>query len=140
MIERVSPGVREDLVLGRAMLGRGGTEARDHRPALAGIDEDVPEETPLDLRGGREAARLDSGRIEAPDPAVGVDCGEQARRGAHHGEQPLVLHPQLRLEPLVVEGECHCRRHALDQLQYRWWSSWSSAAIRRPSRSTTVIA
>ena len=143
MIERVSPRafVKVFSYSAGPMLGRGGAEARDHRPALAGIDEDVPEVPALDLRGGREAARLDGRRVEAADPSVRVDGREQARRGAHHGEQRSFCIRSSAWSRSLSSANATAAAYALDQL--------GLAAERlvmeergdpAPSRSTTVIA
>ena len=112
----VAERVREDvLVLGRGERRRRVVEALDHRLPLDGVDEDLPEVPALDPGPIAQAARDLDGAVEVPYPALGVDDREEARGGVDDRLQEAVLRAQLRLQPLLLEGEGRGRRHGVDE-------------------------
>jgi hypothetical protein len=91
------------LERGRLVHGRRLLEAVACGLPLVRRDEDLPERLPADVLLVRIAARAPGGLVQVRDPALLVQRAEQRRCGVDDRLQELVLRPQLRLQPLVVE-------------------------------------
>ena len=108
--------VREGvLVLRRRESRRSLPEAPDHLVSLVRVDEDLPEVASLDPASLLEPARDLDGPVEVADASLGVHDREEARRRVDDGLEEAVLRADLRLQPLLLEGERGRRRDRVDE-------------------------